>query len=45
MGKSEFPWNIRLNNYRQDSHKLQSIPFDQQFQPLGHSVTQHARLY
>ena len=39
----EFPWNIRLNNHRQDAHKLQSIPFDQHFQLPGHNFTKHAR--
>ena len=43
VGKSETKWNIRLNNHRQDSQKVDTIPFDKPFQLPRHNFNEHAR--
>ena len=43
VGKSETKWNIRLNNHRKDSSKVETIPFDKHFQLPNHNFTEHAR--
>ena len=42
-GKSETPFNNRLNNHRLDAKKPTSIPFDEHFLLPGHDFTKHAR--
>ena len=42
-GKSEATFNLRLNKYRKDVNKRNSLQADQHFQLHGHNFNKHAK--
>ena len=41
-GKSEIPFNLRLNNHRKDLNNPKAIPACNHFKILDHNFTKHA---
>ena len=43
VGKAEVAFNLRLNNHRKDTKKLNSILVCKHFQEQGHNFNNHAK--
>ena len=43
VGKSENPFNLRLNNHREDVNNLKAIPACNHFKIHGHKFMKHAK--
>ena len=43
VGKSETPFNLRLNNHRKDVNNLKAIPACNHFEIHGHNFMKHAK--
>ena len=44
VGKNETPFNIRLNNHREDVKDSKAIFTDKHFQKIGHRFKEHVRV-